>query len=56
VSLDFSALGTTTVECKSGYGLETKTEVKMLRVLERAKSKLPIEISTTFLGGHSVPE
>jgi imidazolonepropionase len=49
-------LGTTTVECKSGYGLEVATEVKMLRVLEKAKKKLPIDISSTFLGGHSVPK
>ena len=47
--------GTTTVECKSGYGLETKTEMKMLKVLEMAKSQTPIEISSTFLGAHSVP-
>jgi imidazolonepropionase len=44
------------VECKSGYGLETSTEVKMLKVLEAAKKKLPIEISSTFLAGHSVPK
>jgi len=48
--------GTTTVECKSGYGLETATEVKMLRVLEKARSKCPIEISSTFCGAHSVPK
>ena len=47
--------GTTTVECKSGYGLETVTEMKMLTVLEKAKEKTPIEISSTFLGAHSVP-
>ena len=47
--------GTTTVECKSGYGLETDTEMKMLKVLEMAKSQTPIEISSTFLGAHSVP-
>merc|ERR1719220_2531121 len=48
--------GTTTVECKSGYGLETETEVKMLRVLEKARPKCPIEISSTFCGAHSVPK
>jgi len=48
--------GTTTVECKSGYGLETATEVKMLRVLEKARCKCPIEISSTFCGAHSVPK
>merc|ERR1719468_232843 len=48
--------GTTTVECKSGYGLNTETELKMLRVLELARSKVPIEISSTFCGAHSVPK
>ncbi|XP_022109706.1 probable imidazolonepropionase [Acanthaster planci] len=47
--------GTTLAECKSGYGLETATEMKMLRVLERARRELPIEISSTFCGAHSVP-
>ena len=48
--------GTTTVECKSGYGLDAENEVKMLRVLERAKKLVPIEISSTFCGGHAVPK
>eukprot|EP00092_Neocalanus_flemingeri_P018092 GFUD01019581.1.p1 GENE.GFUD01019581.1~~GFUD01019581.1.p1 ORF type:complete len:420 (-),score=125.05 GFUD01019581.1:259-1518(-) len=48
--------GTTTVECKSGYGLDAVNEVKMLRVLERAKKLVPIEISSTFCGGHAVPK
>jgi len=48
--------GTTTVECKSGYGLEKETELKMLRVLEKARSLVPIEISSTFCGAHSVPK
>lgn len=48
--------GTTTVECKSGYGLEVETEVKMLTALEEARQTLPIEISSTFLGAHSVPK
>ncbi|KAI8511180.1 putative imidazolonepropionase [Branchiostoma belcheri] len=47
--------GTTLVECKSGYGLEVETEMKMLRVIQRAKRELPIEISSTFCGAHSVP-
>ena len=50
------ASGTTTVECKSGYGLDTDNEVKMLRVLERARKMVPIEISSTFCGGHAVPK
>jgi len=48
--------GTTTVECKSGYGLNAENEVKMLRVLKKAKGLVPIEISSTFCGGHAVPK
>jgi len=48
--------GTTLVECKSGYGLDVDTELKMLRVLEKAKQASNIEISTTFCGAHSVPK
>ncbi|KAK2571477.1 putative imidazolonepropionase [Acropora cervicornis] len=48
--------GTTLVEAKSGYGLDTESEMKMLRVIERAKKDLPIEISSTFCGAHSVPK
>ena len=49
-------LGTTTAECKSGYGLDVHNEIKMLRVLEQAKQNVPIEISSTFCGAHSVPK
>ncbi|GFY37076.1 probable imidazolonepropionase, partial [Trichonephila inaurata madagascariensis] len=48
--------GTTLVEAKSGYGLETEPEIKMLRVLEKAKKESPIEISSTFCGAHAVPK
>lgn len=48
--------GTTLVESKSGYGLNTETELKMLRVIEKAKSLQPIEISSTYCGAHSVPK
>ncbi|XP_041457895.1 probable imidazolonepropionase isoform X2 [Lytechinus variegatus] len=48
--------GTTTVECKSGYGLDADTEIKMLRVLEQAKRDIPIEISSTYCGAHAVPK
>lgn len=47
--------GTTLVECKSGYGLNLETEIKMLRVIERARQELNIGISSTYCGGHSVP-
>jgi len=48
--------GTTTVECKSGYGLDEENEIKMLKVLEEAKKIVPIEISSTSCGGHAVPK
>lgn len=48
--------GTTLIEAKSGYGLETATELKMLRVLHDAKKSHPVEIVANFLGGHSVPD
>ncbi|ROT70704.1 putative imidazolonepropionase isoform X2 [Penaeus vannamei] len=47
--------GTTLVECKSGYGLDVITELKMLRVLERARPRAHLTISSTFCGAHSVP-
>lgn len=47
--------GTTTLEAKSGYGLNTESEMKMLRVIDKAAKKLPLEISGTFCGGHAVP-
>jgi len=50
--------GTTLVECKSGYGLNTETEIKMLRVIERARSdpSIQVDISSTFCGAHAVPK
>lgn len=48
--------GTTLAECKSGYGLDTPNEMKMLRVLEAARQKSAVEISSTFCGAHSVPK
>ncbi|KAL0962902.1 hypothetical protein UPYG_G00346920 [Umbra pygmaea] len=48
--------GTTLVECKSGYGLELQTELKMLEVIEAARCTLPINISSTFCGAHAVPK
>eukprot|EP00760_Papus_ankaliazontas_P038581 PhM_4_TR9197/c0_g1_i1/m.16020/K01468/hutI, AMDHD1; imidazolonepropionase len=50
------ALGTTLAEAKSGYGLNTETELKMLRVIERAKGLQPIELVANFCGAHSVPK
>ncbi|XP_056115268.1 probable imidazolonepropionase [Rhinichthys klamathensis goyatoka] len=48
--------GTTLVECKSGYGLEMDTELKMLRVINSARKALPIGISATYCGAHAVPK
>ena len=47
--------GTTTLEAKSGYGLSLEAELKMLRVLERAKEDTPLTISSTYCGAHAVP-
>jgi len=48
--------GTTTLEIKSGYGLDTETELKMLRVIDRVGRETPLEVVATFLGAHAVPE
>ncbi|XP_060937410.1 probable imidazolonepropionase [Limanda limanda] len=48
--------GTTLVECKSGYGLELQTELKMLEVIDEARRTLPINISSTYCGAHAVPK
>jgi imidazolonepropionase len=47
--------GTGAVEIKSGYGLSTKTELKMLRVIKRLKQESDIPIKATFLGAHAIP-
>lgn len=49
------AEGVTTVEIKSGYGLDTGSELKMLRVARRLGRELPVEVRTTFLGLHALP-
>ena len=48
-------LGTGAIEIKSGYGLTTDAELKMLRVIKRLKENYPIPIKATFLGAHAVP-
>ncbi len=48
--------GTTTLEIKSGYGLETPTELKMLRVIRRIGRETPLDVVATFMGAHAVPE
>jgi imidazolonepropionase len=47
--------GVTTVEVKSGYGLDLETELKQLTVARRLGQLLPVTIRTTFLGAHAVP-
>jgi imidazolonepropionase len=47
--------GTTTIEIKSGYGLDPETELRQLRVARRIGEELPVTVRTTFLGAHSVP-
>jgi imidazolonepropionase len=49
------ALGVTTVECKSGYGLDPDAELKLLRVYRRLAAEQPVRIVSTFLGAHIVP-
>lgn len=49
------AAGTTTVECKSGYGLSLDEELRHLRLLRRVAAGLPIRVVATFLGAHAVP-
>ena len=47
--------GTTTIECKSGYGLSTTEELRALRLIGEAAAQLPIRVVRTFLGAHAVP-
>ncbi|WKZ57330.1 MAG: imidazolonepropionase [Bdellovibrionota bacterium] len=49
------ALGITTIEAKSGYGLDEPTELRILELYRRLSSLQPIEIAPTFLGAHVVP-
>ena len=49
-------LGTGAIEIKSGYGLTTEAELKMLRVAKRIAKAYPIAVKTTFLGAHALPD
>ena len=49
------AAGTTTCEAKSGYGLDTETEVRMLEVIRTLGAEQPVELVATFMGAHEVP-
>jgi imidazolonepropionase len=48
--------GVTTMEAKSGYGLDRETELKQLRVVKRLNEVHPIDLVPTFLGAHAIPE
>ncbi len=52
---EIASFGTGAVEIKSGYGLDTESELKMLRVIRRLKETTPLLIKATFLGAHAVP-
>ena len=47
--------GTGAIEIKSGYGLTTESELKMLRVIKRIKENFPLKVKATFLGAHAIP-
>ncbi len=50
------AHGTTTAEAKTGYGLDTENELKMLEVIHRLDIEYPVDLVPTFLGAHAIPE
>lgn len=50
------ALGTTTCEAKSGYGLETAEELKQLRAIRDLQTSHPMDIAATFMGAHALPQ
>ena len=52
----FAAYGTTTIEAKSGYGLDVASELKILKLHKELAAEQPLEIASTFLGAHVVPE
>ncbi len=49
------AEGVTTIEIKSGYGLETQTEARQLRAARALGTRRPVSVTTTFLGAHALP-
>lgn len=53
--LEMARHGATTVEIKSGYGLSTTEELRILRIIAELDARLPISIVATFLGAHAVP-
>ena len=53
---ELMAQGVTTVELKSGYGLDKETELKQLRVIKRLNEAHPMDAVATYLGAHAIPE
>jgi imidazolonepropionase len=53
--IDFIKQGITTLEIKSGYGLNFESEIKLLNVINQLKKEFPIDIIPTFLGAHTFP-
>ena len=53
---DFLKLGTTTIEAKSGYGLDLDNELKSLAILDEVNSEHIVDIIPTFMGAHAVPK
>lgn len=51
----FLQYGVTTVEAKSGYGLNLKDEIKQLKVAKKLNEKHPVDVVSTFMGAHAVP-
>jgi len=47
--------GTTTIEAKSGYGLDVENELKILRVNRRLNEEHPVDVISTFMGAHAIP-
>lgn len=56
LALSALAKGTTTIEIKSGYGLDLELELKMLKVIERISKETPLDVVPTFMGAHAVPQ
>ena len=52
---EIMSFGTACVEIKSGYGLTTRDEIKILKVAKRIRDKTPLTVKTTFLGAHAIP-
>ncbi len=56
IALSALRYGTTTLEIKSGYGLDTGTELKMLSAIDGVRRKTPQDVVATFMGAHAIPE